>query len=134
MISILLRKKFLMSSALLFSVTFLSGCVYIVVGSLGALGGYVISPDTVQGVLDNRTYDEVWEASIEIVSLIGLVEEQSDAAGVILAKVQGAKVNINIFRLSQSAVRVTVKARKAFLPKIKVAQDVYVKIANYLEE
>ena len=51
------RKKAMKSAALkkLLLVLFLSftlctsGCVYLVVGGIGALGGYVVSPDTVEG-------------------------------------------------------------------------------------
>jgi hypothetical protein len=119
---------------LLVSSFFLSGCVYVVVGSLGALGGYVISPDTVEGVIDNKTYDDAWEAVIETVSDMGLIDEANNSAGIVVAKVRGARVNITVFRLSKSAVKFTIKARKAFLPRISIAQDIYVNIVNYLED
>ena len=136
MLFIPLRKRILANCVVLplvFSF-FLSGCIYIVVGSLGALGGYVISPDTVEGIIDNNTYDEVWDAVIEIVSNLGLIDDKNNSAGIVIAKVRGAKVNITTVRLSDSAVKLTIKARKAFLPRISIAQDIYVKVANYLEE
>lgn len=130
------RKRVLTSCIMLLLVFsfFLSGCVYVVVGSLGALGGYVISPDTVEGIIDNKTYDDVWDAVIETISDMGLIDEKNNSAGIVIAKIRGTKVNITVFRLSDSAVKLTIKARKAFLPRINIAQDVYVKIANYLEE
>ncbi len=111
----------------------LSGCVYVVVGSLGAIGGYVVSPDTVEGVVSDRSQADVFRAALDVVGQMGLVEEQSEAAGVILATVNKAKVQVSVFYLSQSAVKVAVKARRSFFPKIKVAQDVYVKIMNRLQ-
>ena len=38
------------------------GCVYLVVGSVGAIGGYVVSPDTVEGTVE-RDFQEVWDSS-----------------------------------------------------------------------
>ena len=131
-----LRKRVLTICIMLLLVSsfFLSGCVYVVVGSLGALGGYVISPDTVEGIIYNKAYDDVWDAVIEIISEAGLIDEENSSAGVVIAKVRGAKVNITVFRMSESAVKLTIKARKAFLPRIGIAQDIYVKVANYLEK
>jgi hypothetical protein len=112
----------------------LSGCVYVVIGGVGALGGYVISPDTVEGVMTGRDYDEVWSAAKEVVSIMGVITDENKQGGVMLSKVHGTKVTITLFRASQTAVKLTVKARKSFLPKIQVAQEVYIKIENYLNQ
>ncbi len=110
----------------------LSGCVYLVVGSVGALGGYVVSPDTVEGVLTGSDYQEVWDAAVETVGVMGIIKERNDAAGMILANIQGTNVTVTVLRMSDAAVKLTVKSRKAFLPKIKVSQDVYMKIEKYI--
>lgn len=110
----------------------LSGCVYLVVGSVGALGGYVVSPDTVEGTLTNKTFDEVWKAAVEVISLMGVIREQEKFSGIMLAEVQGTKVTIRVSSTGQGATNLSVKARKAFLPKIKVAQDIYIKVEKYL--
>ena len=112
---------------------FSSGCVYMIVGGIGALGGYVVSPDTVEGIITGKDLEEVWDAATEIVGIMGIVREQNEKSGIILAKIQGTKVTVTISRISQSSLKLTIKARKAFLPKIKVAQDVYIKIVDKLE-
>jgi len=112
---------------------FESGCVYWVVGSLGALGGYVISPDTVQGIT-NHEQSEIWDASIEILSIMGTIGENKVDGGIIMAKIQGAKVTVNILPVSSHTNRIIVKARKGIFPKIALAQEVYIKIMTHLNE
>ncbi len=112
----------------------LSGCVYMIVGGVGALGGFIVSPDTVEGIITDSGQEDALEAAAEILSIMGVILERSDQGGIIIAKAQGTKITVTIVPISQSSVKVTVKARKAFFPKIKMAQDVYVKIVNYLKE
>ncbi len=109
------------------------GCVYVVVGSLGILGGYVVSPDTVEGMISLKEYDEVWDAAVETVSVMGIIDEQSDAGGVIVAKIHGARITVKVIRMTATATKLSVKARKTLLPRIKLAQDIYVKIVGYLD-
>ena len=110
----------------------LNGCVYLVVGGVGALGGYVVSPDTVEGTIVTKNYDEVWTTSVEILSNMGMIEEKNEFGGVITARIQGARVQVNVFRIGNRAAKLTVKSRKMMFPKIKVSQDVYVRIAGAL--
>jgi len=116
---------------LLFAVFSLSGCVYLIVGSVGAVGGYIVSPDTVEGLTE---HDEVtvMDAVVEIVSIMGLIVTEHETGGLIQAKIGGAQVTITVVPVNQSIVKMSVKARKNFLPRISVAQDVYVKIMNEL--
>ena len=108
------------------------GCVYLVVGGIGAVGGYIVSPDTVEGITENDALT-VWETAYEIISIMGTIQEEQDGS-IILANVNGAKVTVTLVALNQSTVKVTVKARKAYLPKISVAQNVFVKIMSRLNE
>ena len=110
-----------------------SGCIYLVVGGIGAVGGYIVSPDTVEGITDNEA-DIVWDTAIETLSVMGLIEEQDEAAGMILASVPAAKITVTMVTLSESTTKLTVKARKAFLPRISLAQDVFVKIMSRVKE
>jgi len=112
---------------------FNSGCVYLVVGGIGAVGGYIVSPDTVEGITSNDI-DMVWDTAIGTISVMGLIEESEEAAGMILASVHGAKITVTMVALSGSTTKLTVKARKAFLPRISLAQDVFVKIMSRVEE
>lgn len=122
-------KKILMLPVLLS----LSGCVYLVVGGIGALGGYVVSPDTVEGLTTNDQAT-VWETSMEVISIMGTVRESSEEAGIILASIDRAKVRITIQSLDGGTCMVSVKARKFLFPKISTAQNVYVKIMGTLNE
>jgi len=110
-----------------------TGCVYVVVGSIGAVGGYIVSPDTVEGIAENNEV-EVWDTALEVASSMGIITDEIEEGGVITAKIKGAKVTITITALNQSTVKVTIKARKAYLPKISIAQDVFVKIMGSLKE
>ncbi len=111
----------------------LSGCVYLIVGGIGAFGGYFVSPDTVEGISENDTAI-VWDSAMEVLSIMGLIEEENEAGGMILANISGAKITVTVVSLSPTASKVTVKARKAHLPKIALAQDVFVKIMSRLNE
>ena len=109
-----------------------SGCVYLVIGGVGALGGYAISPDTVEGIIGGRDLDEVWHAAVEVVSVMGVIEERNDAGGMLIAKVQGNRVTVTVMQISDQTIKLRIKARKAFLPRIRTSQDVYMKIEKYL--
>ena len=129
----LFRKDVIPKLMLLPLILSLTGCVYMIVGGAGALGGYVVSPDTVEG-LTKSTQEEVWDSAIEIISVMGTINEELHEGGVILARVSGAKVTVTVSPVNKSTVKLTIKARKAFLPKINVAQDVFVKIMSRLSE
>ena len=127
-------RKFLIRQLALLSFVFAcSGCVYLIVGGIGALGGYVVSPDTVEGVT-NHDMDTVWDTAIDVIGIMGTIEEQSKAGGVLISRVNGCKVTVTISTINKSNVKVNVKARKTFFPKITVAQDVFVKVMSGLNE
>jgi len=109
------------------------GCIPLIVGTVAGVGGYCISPDTVEGIIPGHDQEMAWDAAVEVISIMGVIKERNDAGGVLIAHVQGSKVTVTVVSLSQTAVKLTVKARKAFFPKIRVAQDVYIKIENYLK-
>lgn len=112
-------------------ILFQTGCVYIVVGGIGALGGYVVSSDTIEGVTENEV-EVVYDAAIEMLSIMGLIQEEDEASAMIIANVQGTHVTVTIMQNSDVTVKLRIKARKAFMPKISVAQDVFVKIMTYV--
>ena len=128
-----IQQKFFRSFIIIVLIGSLSGCAYLVVGSIGALGGYVISPDTVEGVTGNDA-ESVWDATVDIVSVMGTIEEEYKNTGLLMARVNRAKVTIAVIALNSSTTKLTVKARKFKLPKITVAQDVFVKIMSSLNE
>lgn len=110
-----------------------SGCVYMVIGGIGAVGGYVVSPDTVEGITENEMA-AVFDAAVEIIAVMGTIQEQHADAGVLIAKINGTRVTVTTQSITPSTTKLTVKARKAFLPRISVAQEVFVKIMSYVNE
>jgi hypothetical protein len=109
----------------------LGGCIYLVAGGIGALGGYMISPDTVEGYV-GRTEPEVWDAAVEIVSIMGSIEEEDRDAGFFKARVANTEVTVVVFEMNETTTKMMVKARKYHLPRSKTAQDIYTKIMTYL--
>lgn len=107
-----------------------SGCFYLVIGGVGALGGYAISPDTVEGNVGGRNTQEMWQAAVQTVSVMGIIEEKNEISGVVIAKVEGTQVTISISEPITDTVKLRVKARKGMMPKVKLAQDIYTKIVQ----
>lgn len=128
------RKKSLLNAVFSAFILFaLNGCIYLVVGGIGAVGGYIVSPDTVEGLTENDEIT-VWDGALDIVSIMGTIKDQNESNGILVASINGAEVTIRIVKLNDSNVKISVKARKAYLPKISVAQDVFVKVMSYLNE
>ena len=125
-------KNFFLSALLLANLFFPSGCVYFIVGGVGAVGGYIVSPDTVEGIAQHDAAS-VLSSAVEIVSVMGVIEEKNDEGGFIIAKINGSRVTIIVTALNDSMAKLSIKARRAFFPKISVAQDIFVKIMNGLQ-
>jgi hypothetical protein len=99
----------------------------------GAVGGYMVSPDTVEGTTA-RSFTEVWDAAYEITGIMGRIESQNQNTGQIVATVNGAQITVTMMNLNTSSTKLSVKARKALMPKVDVAQDVYTKIIKQMEQ
>ncbi|MFC1510250.1 hypothetical protein ACFL49_01135 [Candidatus Omnitrophota bacterium] len=110
-----------------------SGCVYLAVAGVGVVAGYVVSPDTVEGLTENDEQD-LWDAAVEVASVMGVIEKQSEGVGEIEAKISGATVTITVEPLSPTTTKLSVKSRKYYSPKIGIAQDVFVKIMSHINE
>jgi hypothetical protein len=127
-----LRQKtfaFILATLLAFST---SGCIMLAVGAAGVVGGYVISPDTVEGSIA-RSLDETWTSAKEITGIMGRVAEENTAQGILVAEIAAARVTVTLIAINPTTTKISVKARKAFMPKIDLAQDVYIKIVNSFE-
>ena len=120
----------LLSATLFFSG---SGCVYLAIGAAGVVGGYIVSPDTVEGTT-SHSLEEAWDASKEIVGIMGQIAQENQSGNVIHANVGGASVLVTLSAVNISTTKISVKARKSFMPKIDLAQEVYMKITNSLEQ
>jgi len=112
---------------------FASGCIYVIAGGVGALGGYAISPDTVEGE-STTSYDTAWDSAIEVLGIMGTVTSKDYKQGTIVATVDGSKVTMDVSQVSSDEVRLRIKARKNMLPNIKIAQDIFVKVKKRIKE
>ena len=111
-----------------------SGCVPFFVGSaVGALGGYAISRNTIQGETD-KDYDALWEAAVNVAKIRGSIKTEDKTQGYLELEANSSRAAIRIFRLTKSTNRLKVSARtKLGLPNIKLAQDIFVKIYQQIE-
>jgi hypothetical protein len=110
-----------------------SGCVFLAVGAAGVVGGYAVSPDTVQGQV-SRSLDETWDASKEIVGIMGQIVQENQQGNQLVSMISGTKVTVTFSAINVSTTKLSVKARKSFVPKVDVAQDVYAKIVNSMQQ
>ena len=133
MISRSTARNLLLAVSVLLASSCLSGCFYLILGSLGAVGGYAVSPDTVAG-MSRRDAEEVFDAAYTVVNIMGNVLRQDKKSGHLEVLINNSRVNISILQFSRDKTKISVKARRAFFPKIDIAQDVYVKIINQLNE
>jgi hypothetical protein len=127
----MLRQKISAVVVALLLVFSTGGCVMLAVGAAGVVGGYVISPDTVEGTVA-RSVDEVWNAAKEITGIMGHIAEENSSQGILIAQINAARVTVTLMSVNSTTTKITVKARKSFMPKIDLAQDVYAKIMNGL--
>ena len=107
-----------------------SGCAPLIVGAaVGGAGAYAVSKDTLQGDTD-KPYDALWSAALSIAKMKGSVTMENYTKGAIDLNIEGGKVWIRFIRLTRTATRVRVSARKFHMPSISSAQDIYTKIMD----
>lgn len=116
-----------------FSCVFMSGCWFLVVGGAGAVGGYAISRDTFEGVT-NKSPEELLAAAHKVLSIMGTIINEEAKGGKIEAIVYGNHVWVSVIEVNMTTSRLRVKARKNMFPSAGVAQDIYTKIINQLEQ
>jgi len=107
-----MKKKFLILGLIPFICIYLSGCVagVIVAGAAGALGGYAISKDTIQGDTD-KPYDMLWESATAVSQSLGTIKQEDSQRGRIYLESESSKVYINLVRLTRSTTLVKISAR-----------------------
>ncbi len=110
----------------------LSGCVWAILGA-GAVGGYAVSKDTIVGEIDSD-YDTLWMAAERVAGIMGEIKTQDREKGTIELDVDRARISIQIERLTLETLRLQVKGRKYMMPNIGLAQKVFIKIQQQIEE
>ena len=110
----------------------LQGCAALLIGTAGVIGGVAISEDTVQSDMD-ATFDQVWNNTLnEIEKMGGTVKLKEKFRGVIEARARSSNIRIELERITDKTIRIRVKARKNYLPNIKLAHELSARIIKKL--
>lgn len=106
------------------------GCAPLIVGAaVGALGGYAVSKDTIQGETD-KEFDTLWSSALTVARIRGTIKQEDYSAGYIEVDAKPDRVWIKLIRLTQATTRLRVSARKYHLPDLNLAQNLFVKIMD----
>lgn len=106
------------------------GCAPLIIGgAVGAVGGYAISKDTIQGETD-KDYDSLWEAALTVGKISGEIKYENKMKGYIELEAESSKVYIRLIKLTVATTRLKVSARKYHFPNMSLAQDIFVKITE----
>ncbi len=116
-----------------FLCVFSSGCVYLIVGGAGAIGTYAATQDTFQGV-SSKGQEELLASAHKVLSIMGTISDERPKDGEIVGTVYGAHVTVDVIQINLTTSKLRVKARRDLLPSRAVAQEIYTKIMNQLEE
>jgi len=125
-----LKKIFILAMMPLLTVS-LTSCVFVVAGTIGAVGGYAVTRDTIQGEYD-APYGKAWTVSSDVCGILGSVVSRDRATGTINAVIDQAKVKVEVIQLTPEAIRIKVKARRGFFPRVGTSEKVFVKIVQEL--
>ena len=109
-----------------------SGCVFLVVGGVGAVGGYAITRDTFEGV-SSKGQEELMTAAHKVLSIMGTITDERPKDGEMVATVNGNHVTVDVIQINLTTSKLRVKARNGIFPRVGAAQEVYTKIMNQLE-
>ena len=116
-----------------FLCVFSTGCIFVGVGAAGAVGGYAVSRDTFEGV-SSKSQDELLASAHKVMSIMGTISDERPKDGELVGTVYGAHIVVDVIQINMTTSKLRVKARQYMLPRIGIAQEVYTKIMNQLEQ
>lgn len=110
-----------------------AGCepVSLTLLGVGSVVGYAVSRDYVELTVE-QPYDKVWSAALEETKRTGLLKDINQDTGRIEATAQGTHLVVTLERLTETTVKVIIKARKHMLPQIETAQRLATRLAKRL--
>ena len=108
-----------------------AGCAAVALVSVGSVVGYAVSRDHVEMTVE-QPYDKVWSAALEETKRAGLLKDINQDTGRIEATTQGTHLVVTLERLTETTVKVIIKARKHMLPQIEIAQRLATRLAKRL--
>lgn len=125
----MIKFRGLIAAAVFLLMAVCCGCLpFIVGGAVGALGGYAVSQDTVEGQTD-KDYNALWDSVKTVAGIRGVIKTEDETRGYLEMEVNSSRVIVQLLRLTKTTVRVKVSARnKLGLPNMSLAEDIFVKI------
>jgi hypothetical protein len=112
---------------LLFTV-FLTGCIApLIIGGV-IVTGYAVAKDTVTGNVE-VTFDELWNASVKVLSQIADITDQNMQAGLIKATQNNNTIAVKIRELTEHSHNLRVSCRRSVVfTNLTLAQQIFTKI------
>jgi len=105
-----------------------AGCVPLIVGgAVGALGGYAVSKDTIQGDSD-KSYGSLWDSAVSVAKIRGKITQTNETGDSVEFETDSGHVWVRLIRVTRATTRVRVSARRYHLPNLGLAEEVFVKI------
>lgn len=92
----------------------------------------LISKDSAEQSFD-VPLGKLYNISLQVLKSSGTVSNENQAAGVISAQVNGAKVTVRLKAASGKSTQITVSARKMMLPKPEIASGIIYQISEKLK-
>ena len=65
---------------------------------------------------------------------MGTISDERPKDGEIVGTVYGAHITVDVIQINLTTSKLRVKARQFMMPRIGIAQEVYTKIMNQLEQ
>lgn len=128
-----MRKKMTLYFLFLFILLNILGCAPLIIGStMGALGAYAISKDTIQGDAD-KPYDSLWNSALTVSRIRGNIKQEDKQRGYIDLEAGSIRAWIRLIRLTRVITRLRISARKYHLPDLGFAQDMFIKITEEIK-
>jgi hypothetical protein len=112
-----------------FLVSGLCGCIPVFLMTVGGVGVYAISKDTIQGDTDTP-YETLWDSAMKVARIRGTILQEDFNRGYIEVDANPNKIKIQFVRVTAATTQIRVSARKykKMFPNIDLAQEVFVKI------
>ncbi|MBL7151200.1 MAG: DUF3568 family protein [Candidatus Omnitrophica bacterium] len=110
----------------------LCGCIPLVVGGAGVLGGYAIGRDNITGNSD-KPYNAIWRSALKAAKIKGKPTRENKEKGEIELEAEKSLVCIKLTKLTETATEIKVSARRYSLPNLKLAEEVFIKIIEEIK-
>jgi len=124
-----MKRSFARYGLILFLLIHITGCAPLFLMTVGGVGVYAISKDTIQGDTDTA-YETLWDATMKVARIRGTIFQEDFNRGHIEIDAKPNKIKIQLVRVTAATTKIKVTARKYknMFPNIEIAQDVFVKI------